>query len=524
MRRFSQPLLVVVSALLATPALAQDAIHWHNDLESAKTMAKSTNRLVLIHFWAPSCGPCMALERNVFNQPGVAAAIEQQFVPVKLNADENSATAQLYGIERIPTDVVTTPDGRIISKMVSPPTPAAYVSELTSTAGKYASKLGQTYSNAASTAPAPSQLNSAYARLPISPAAPATSSSVGTQPKADQIALSAPSTGTTIAGGSGTITPTASTPGFPTVPAATSPIQAATPTTATAMIPALPVAQTTPAQRPAPQPSATTSNASPPAPQVVLNPALQPNAATAPQPPITPIGAPSYQPAPSALAATSAAVPNQAVNPYFASTSTAISQPSQVPPEVALPGQSATPALPQGPSGYTSQATPPAGSSAPSALGAAPAAAAFSHASAASAAASNGSVPDPRLLPPGAPPLAFEGYCPVTMRNTWKWVPGDPQYGIVHLGRTYWFAGPQEQKQFWTDPARYAPALSGNDPVLAIDHKQQVAGKREHSLDYDGLFYMFASEATLQQFAANPAKYAASVRQAMGLPRGRLVR
>ena len=112
----------------------------------------------------------------------------------------------------------------------------------------------------------------------------------------------------------------------------------------------------------------------------------------------------------------------------------------------------------------------------------------------------------------------------MSMRNKWQWVPGNPQYGVVHMGRTYWFAGAEEQKQFWTDPNRYAPALAGNDPVLAIDHKQQIPGKREHSLDYDGLFYMFASEATLQQFTANPARYAAGARQAMGLPRGRLVR
>jgi protein disulfide-isomerase len=133
-------------------------------------------------------------------------------------------------------------------------------------------------------------------------------------------------------------------------------------------------------------------------------------------------------------------------------------------------------------------------------------------------------VPDPSKLPPGSPPLGFDGYCPVSMRNTWKWIPGDPKWGIIHDGRTYWFAGPNEQQQFWKDPARYAPALAGNDPVLAIDHKQNVPGKREHSLDFDGLFYMFASEATLQQFSANPHRYAASVRQVMGIPRGRLVR
>jgi protein disulfide-isomerase len=134
------------------------------------------------------------------------------------------------------------------------------------------------------------------------------------------------------------------------------------------------------------------------------------------------------------------------------------------------------------------------------------------------------STADGRQLPPGAPPLGFEGFCPVSMRNNWKWVPGDPRWGIVHRGRTYWFASQTEQQQFWTEPDRYSPALSGMDAVLAIDHQQQVPGKREHSIDYDGLFYMFSSEATLAQFTANPERYAASVRQAMGIPRGRLVR
>jgi YHS domain-containing protein len=110
------------------------------------------------------------------------------------------------------------------------------------------------------------------------------------------------------------------------------------------------------------------------------------------------------------------------------------------------------------------------------------------------------------------------------MRNQWKWVAGNPQYGIIHRGRTYWFAGPEEQKQFWENPDHFSPALSGLDPVLAMDHKQQVPGKREHSLDYDNLFYLFTSEATLQQFAANPERYATSVRQAMNIQRGRMVR
>lgn len=238
-----------------------------------------------------------------------------------------------------------------------------------------------------------------------------------------------------------------------------------------------------------------------------MNPALTAKPALAAQPPITPIEPP-------------AAPPTQIGNPYLAATATppqpqAATQPPMMAQQPALPSPQSQPVLPTNRVGYAAAPVSPAPVSPIAPTLANPAAPASSGLAAAT---------DSHQLPPGSPPLAFEGYCPVSMRNQWKWVPGNPQYGIVHLGRTYWFAGPEEHKQFWTDPTRYAPAMSGNDPVMAIDHQQQIEGKREHSLDYDGLFYLFASEATLQQFAANPAKYAAGVRQAMGLPRGRLVR
>jgi YHS domain-containing protein len=142
----------------------------------------------------------------------------------------------------------------------------------------------------------------------------------------------------------------------------------------------------------------------------------------------------------------------------------------------------------------------------------------------ASTTASAGPAPNQQQLPAGAPPLAFDGFCPVSMRTIWKWVPGDARWGAIHRGCTYLFAGPEEQQKFLANPDYYSPALSGVDPVLAIDHRQSVPGMREHSLDYDNQFFLFSSEATLQQFTANPERYASGVRQAMGIPPGQQVR
>jgi protein disulfide-isomerase len=451
MRRQLPHFVFLISALLAAPAAAQQgSVRWQQDIETAKATAKQTGRLVLVHFWAPSCAPCMALEQNVFNQPGIASALEAQFVPVKLNADENKATATGFGITRIPTDVILTPDGQVIGKLISPPTPAAYIAEMSQVASQFATRGGQAFASAAAAAPAPSQLNSAYASLQVAPhAVPAAASTQPSQPGGDRYAMAATA-------GAGLVAGTSAMPS-----GATQSVQ-----------PGMYAPWSNPAQSPA----TTAPAATPP-----------PTAATAAVP--TPVANPYVPPAQSS-APTHGSVPTvQAANSYV------------------IGGQA-------GPSMQAAAAVAQASPQPP----------APNVATAASAVAPQAAVPDPRALPPNAPPLGFDGYCPVSMRQHWKWVAGDPRYGVVHVGRTYWFAGPNEQQQFLADPHRFSPALSGMDPVMAIDHRQQVPGKREHSIDYDNLFYMFSSEATLQQFAANPERYATSVRQAMGIQRGRLAR
>ena len=116
-------------------------------------------------------------------------------------------------------------------------------------------------------------------------------------------------------------------------------------------------------------------------------------------------------------------------------------------------------------------------------------------------------VPSPNAPAQKAPvSYGLEGYCPVELTISEKWVPGNQQYGAVHQGVVYLFAGPEQQKQFLADPDRFAPANRGFDIVLSTETGQNVPGKRQHGVFLingnrnQRQIYLFSSEATLKKF------------------------
>ena len=339
----------VLVGLLAVQAQAE-GVSWRRDLDSAKVEAAQSGRLVLIHFWSPTCGPCRGLEQNVFNQPQVGGLLERDFVPVKVNTMDSPALASAFQIDLVPTDVVLTSQGRVISKLTCPPQPADYLQQLAGVAGHYRETLAAGADPSGQT-----PVHAAYAGLQIGGPAP---------------------------------------------------------------------------------PAGAAMTAAPVAPPAAAPPVAQAAAAPAPQIQVV-------------------------TNPY------ASLQPQQ-------PQQAAVTQAPAAPAS---------------------------------------SLVD--QLPPGCPPLAFDGCSPVYLSTHNQWKEGNPKIGAIHRGQTFLFVDETERAQFLANPDAYSPVFSGLDPVLLLDVNQAVPGLRRFGYRHRGAFYLFSSAETKAKFADNADGYAGAVRMAM---------
>lgn len=470
MARVTQLFLVAACWLLApsTAIRAQSQIEWVTTWAEAQTLAARHHRLILVHVWSPDCPLCLKLERTVFNQPELIRAVGTNYIPLKINAAADPPLVRHFGVDRFPTDIILSTDGKEIYRSVSPPDVNRYIGLLDQVASH--ARIGMPMSGSPTT-------------------------DVATTPAAW--------------GGAQTAA-TAAASGFPTSPtdSVTFPL---TGPTAAPPAPALPASSAI-SNRYVPPPMASSAPLSgmPP-----MAPSGVPPAAAA-SPAFLAAGPPSISSPPQAVAnqwvtnQTPAGLGPMAAQP--ASFTAPAGGDFQVPPSAAL-GPPVAPAR-----SAASELSPMVGYGAP------PSAAVLGP-----PLADPGAVPPtaaPPLSPPVQPqpapppavdspsPLALDGYCPVTLVEREKWVKGDPKWGARHRGRTYLFAGPEEQKRFFDNQAfdRYAPALSGYDAVRYVEQGVTLDGKRAHGVFYRGQVFLFADEAALQQFWTDPERYAAVVR------------
>ena len=432
--------MAVLGVCLAGSGSAQQAVQWQPTLETAKRVAGQTGRLVLIHFWDDGCGPCQIMERNVYSRADVAAAIDRDFVAVKVNRSHFPASASQYGVSAVPADVIIAPRGHLIDRQVG----AVAASE-------YMSRLNQVASNWRKSSPA-----ARYARNSSSPPQGPAGPSFDARPayEAPQAASGVP---------------------YARPPAVTGPANGIAAQANQRQVQGPPaMGQRYPGGARAGDQNRQFAARGPEPPASSYAPeAFQP-AESRYSPPLAGNAAPSFRPQP-------AQAPYSSEHPPYVGPRTSTS---------ADVGDSAsdhpgTRLAQRHPSPYESNWQP------------APV--------------------DERAMeiPAGNPPVALDGYCPVQLTEKKRWVLGNRRWGLRHEGRTYLFAGPDEQRRFNERPNEYAPVMSGSDVVLLVDGGQTAAGRREYGVWFTGRVFLFSDEASFQKFEAAPDYYANAIEESV---------
>jgi len=496
---------------------AENTIPWATDLSAAFSKASQENKLVLIHFWSPSCGPCLNLERNVFNQSFVGQQLSQKYVPVRIDGTRERKIAERYKVRSWPTDVIVTPAGYVVASSGCSQNAQQYVSKLEDIASKQgASRQGIMPRGPGMAPQTREQLASNHAVAPASAtwpnqdyvygnSQPASAGQSYLPPQANAVNRPVFQQPNGYASQNGPYRP-----GSTGRPESTGPIpggQAAA--FGDSMQPSMQS-----------QPGYATNglaqqNNNPYVNNVPGTPLPGANAGlTSANPYARPQG--QNQVASNQLQ-------QQAVsNPYAASNDFATA--SGLVPQGGNFGSPTNPrqALPPGQQSTFSanpwqQSQAPAGQI-PSYNSGLPPQQQSPMNMANNQQRSSAGVPartQAQAGPSGRPPLALDGYCAVTLVEKVSWKKGDVRWGGIHRGRTYLFGSEAEQKAFLANPERYTPALSGIDPVAFFDRGQSVDGIRQYGVYYRDHFYLFSSEQSLQTFWGNPQDYASRVRQAM---------
>jgi YHS domain-containing protein len=464
---------MIGSLLLTTAATAQDQIPWAPSIAQAQKTANDERKLVLLHFYNDHCEPCTRVEQNVFTQPQVAQAIARNYVPVKIHAGQQPKIAEQYRVDRWPTDIICTPAGLEIMRTTSPQKAEAYVGLVDQVAlqtGVGAARHWQTSMAAVGT----QVLDPRVAQVQTATNQVAADLQNYTQ-QAQQRAFDANQQFQQTAG------QTQAT------------AQQWTQRTADAAQQMNGLAQS------AGRDLQTAWNSGSAAAPVAGNSAAAPisggaYAQFAPVAAQSPAAAPASQPAPAGPTNAPPSLPT--ANPYLNQQAPQTQQPAQ-PPAAAAMGPTFVPSIPV--QNTPAPTAPPAQVAGPMPGSPSPAL-----------------TPNQGLVPASqAPPIALEGYCPVTLVEAEKWKKADARYGAIHRGRTYLFSSEIEQKKFLANPDRYSPALSGLDPVAFAQRNQQVEGKRGYGVKYNNQVYLFENEGSLQVFSKSPHTFANTAQQAM---------
>jgi thiol-disulfide isomerase/thioredoxin len=105
-------LIFFISGLLLSGNIKAQ-IYWLHNFDLARSIANSSERLIIIDFWASWCGPCKVMDIELWQNAGMQK-ISKNFIGVRIDVDTERSLTARYGVKSIPKVIIITAGGDII--------------------------------------------------------------------------------------------------------------------------------------------------------------------------------------------------------------------------------------------------------------------------------------------------------------------------------------------------------------------------------------------------------------------------
>lgn len=105
---------------------------------------------------------------------------------------------------------------------------------------------------------------------------------------------------------------------------------------------------------------------------------------------------------------------------------------------------------------------------------------------------------------PVAAKVGLSGYCPVCVVEMKKWEKGNANFSSTFDGVKYLFPSQAIKAKFDAAPQKYVPALGGDCIVCYQKMGQRVPGSVQHPALHEGRLFLFPGAGEKAAFMANP--------------------
>lgn len=112
--------------------------------------------------------------------------------------------------------------------------------------------------------------------------------------------------------------------------------------------------------------------------------------------------------------------------------------------------------------------------------------------------------------PANTTPVAFDGFCLVSILEEHKVRQGDGQFRTTYRDQELTFFSEQHRQKFLGNPGKYWPVSNGKCLVSEREQKQETVGDPRMGVTWRGKLWLFADKEHQKRFLQAPHKYATS--------------